>query len=312
MSVLCPLCEKANVEIRAPYRGVHSTFVGLDRVRCISCDLFFASPMPNEQDLADYNSSYFDAAHGGASSNIISISFFTAIARLRQSYLEKYLKSRQIVASTVLELGPGPGYFAKTWIERHPDTTYMARETDISCHDGLNRIGVQLLSDNSKEVMNPIVDLVVMSHVLEHVANPKSFVMDATQNLRIGGVLFLEVPCLDYLHKPIDEPHLLFFDKKSMEYLLRVTGFENIELGYFGQEIKGLKSTSLLKSKLISVRARLLNLGIRWPFTRKRRGMEAIVSPIERAAVAPFKAHVECVEPAWWLRVVAQKKLTEE
>ena len=34
--------------------------------------------------------------------------------------------------------------------------------------------------------------------------------------LKKKGHLFIEVPCKDWDHKNEDEPHLLFFDKKSM------------------------------------------------------------------------------------------------
>ena len=37
--------------------------------------------------------------------------------------------------------------------------------------------------------------------------------------------------------RPIDEPHLLFFDKISMRHLLMATGFIDIKLDYVGQEI---------------------------------------------------------------------------
>jgi hypothetical protein len=35
--------------------------------------------------------------------------------------------------------------------------------------------------------------------------------------------------------------------------------------------------------------------------------MELLTDPLERAAVAPFEAHREKQEPAWWLRAIARK-----
>jgi SAM-dependent methyltransferase len=150
-----------------------------------------------------------------------------------------------------------------------------------------------------------------MSHVLEHVTAPKKFIKDATKSLRNGGIVFIEVPCLDYKHKPADEPHLLFFDKKSMHRLLIESGFENIELSYFGREIDELQSASTLKAILLALRSRLIGVGVVWPFARQRDGMEALLNPLERAAIAPFKAHIESHKPAWWLRAVAQKRPTD-
>ena len=142
--------------------------------------------MPSEEALIDYNTNYFATAHGGTPSNAVALAFFSGIARLRCAHLERYLSvlGRNIAISRLLEFGPGPGFFAACWLERHPDTTYMARETDTSCYAALGRLGVQLVGAvSSSEVAAP-VDLVVMSHVLEHVAEPKAFIEGAARNLR--------------------------------------------------------------------------------------------------------------------------------
>jgi len=303
----CPVCESVALEIKGAYRGTHPAFKGLNLANCDSCGMVCATPMPDDSLLSEYNASYFETAHGGTTSNVVSLAFFSAIARLRQEFLEKYLNSRQIEVSSVLELGPGSGFFAKSWLAHYPDTTYLAKETDSSCHAELKQIGVQLVNESLIAANSLSVDLVVMSHVLEHVTAPKKFIKDATRNLRNGGILFIEVPCLDYQHKSTDEPHLLFFEKKSMQHLLLAAGFENIELGYFGQEIDKLRSASVLRGILIALRSKLIGLGVVWPFARHGNGIDALLNPIERAAIAPFKAHIESHNPAWWLRAVAQK-----
>jgi SAM-dependent methyltransferase len=151
------------------------------------------------------------------------------------------------------------------------------------------------------------VDLVVISHVLEHMSNPIEFLKNATQNLHKGGVLFIEVPCRDWEHKPIDEPHLLFFDKSPMQHLLKHLGFEDLQMSYHGQEIEQLRSAPVWRTKLMALRSKLITLGLVAPFARIRPGMEALSDPLERAAVAPFKAHRETQKPAWWLRAIARK-----
>lgn len=304
---LCPVCGSCIVDVKSKYRAIHPIFKGMNRVHCNSCTMEFASPMPDENLLSEYNSNYFESAHGGAETNTIGLAFFSAIARLRQAYVEAYLASRQLSVSSVLELGPGLGFFASAWLAKHPCTEYFAHETDVTCHFELNKIGVQLVHETTNSKLDPAVDLVVMSHVLEHVIAPKDFIKQTTRNLRTGGVIFIEVPCMDYQHKLHDEPHLLFFDKKSMNQLLEATGFENIELAYFGQEIDDLKAMSIFKTKWEVLRSRLLRLGVLWPFASKKAGMESLQDPLERAAVAPFKAHIEASKPAWWLRAVAQK-----
>jgi len=307
MTQTCPVCGSADVEVEGSYRGKHIVFAGLTRTHCNLCDMFFATPMPQASALEEYNISYFSSAQGGHPRNPRAMAFFSGIARLRLAHLERYLGENSIALTSLIEVGPGPGFFARNWIERHPETTYMAIETDISCHDSLKDLGVYLVEDSAKPEDNMPVDLVVMSHVLEHVSNPVKFLTDATRDLRKGGAVFIEVPCRDWEHKPIDEPHLLFFDKGPMNHLLGKLGFEDIQLGYYGQEIEQLRSPSFLRNKLLALRSRLIAVGLIAPFARLRPGMEVLTDPLERAAVAPFKAHRETQEPAWWLRAIARK-----
>ncbi|TRZ52560.1 class I SAM-dependent methyltransferase [bacterium] len=303
----CPICQSIDIEVKGNYRGVHTTFAGLHRTHCHSCGMVFTTPIPGETALEKYNASYFTSAHGGKPQNKITTAFFSGLARLRVAYIEHYLDMQKIKVSSLLELGPGPGFFASNWLIRHPQTNYLAIETDRSCHDSLQKLGVLLIDTITNEKEIAPVDLVVMSHVLEHVSNPIKFLSDVTRNLRRGGALFIEVPCRDWEHKHIDEPHLLFFDKKPMLYLLKKLGFENIQLSYHGKEIEKLRSNSLSDRKLMAIRSKLISFGLIWPFAKNRIGMESIKNPLERAVIAPFKAHLESAKPAWWLRAIATK-----
>jgi hypothetical protein len=304
---ICPVCGSDDFELSDSYRGTHEVFSGLMRAHCRSCSMAFATPMPSEETLSEYNAAYFATAHGGTPASVVGRAFFSGIAQLRLAYLERYLSERRVSVSRLLEFGPGPGFFAASWLKRHPGTAYMAHETDLSCHADLDRLGIQLVgSVSSAEVAAP-VDLVVMSHVLEHVSEPKVFLEHAIKSLRKGGVLFIEVPCLDYEHKLIDEPHLLFFDKKPMQHLLHTSGFTDIKVGYFGQQLDNLRSASFMQAKWMSLRSRLIAIGLVAPFSWEKSGMETLNS-LERAVVAPFRAHCESSKPAWWLRAVARKQ----
>lgn len=303
MHSACPVCLGEATRSVAPFRHEAAIFAGCMRAVCDSCGMSFASPMPSDPMLAEYNAAYFANAHGGPPTNRGAIAFFSAIARLRLAYLERFISRYHIGVEKVLELGPGPGYFARSWLAAHERGSYSALETDKSCHAALCDLGVELVDHVD---MTP-VDAVVMCHVLEHVPDPFGFVKTATQGLRPGGVAFIEVPCRDWEHKVLDEPHILFFDKESMLRLLSRLGFVDIELGYFGQPISALKRVSRFERMLASVRTRMINLGVVAPFAKTRPGMESLSDPFERAMVGPFMAHKESVEPAWWLRAVARK-----
>jgi SAM-dependent methyltransferase len=305
MNILCPVCGSPEYHVIRPYKGTAPVFQQMQLLECMSCSMVFAGPVPSEEALEQYNAGYFENAHGGRSTNKISVAFFYGIARLRYAFLTKYLLKHAIKINTVLEIGPGHGYFAENWILHHPENTYLAIESDASCFDPLQKLGVKIMA-NTDPIAN--ADLVVMSHVLEHIAEPASFLQTFAKKLRKGGALFIEVPCQDWKHKPLDEPHLLFFEKKTMKRLLERAGFENIEVAYYGQKIQDLKNRPFLYPYFTKARNLFIRMGILWPFAAKQKGMEELDDPYERVAVAPYQAHIESNEPAWWLRAAAIKK----
>lgn len=303
----CPICSSNDVKLCDAYRGGNEVFRGLMLAKCSSCGMVFASPMPSNDALAKYNLKYFSSAHGGISKSPETLAFFSAISRLRIAYLERYLDIEQVQISTVLEFGPGPGFFAACWLERYPKTIYQVCETDKSCHDSLKKLGIQVIDFDSHIDAIAQVDLVVMSHVLEHVTSPKEFLEIAKKRLKKNGIIFIEVPCLDFKYKLLDEPHLLFFDKQQMHNLLKLSGFEIIDLSYFGQAINALQSSFSMFTFWIRMRSKLISLGLVLPFALHRSGLETLINSLEVAVIAPFKAHRQSTKPARWLRAIAKK-----
>jgi SAM-dependent methyltransferase len=307
LSSSCPVCVCNDLTILRPYVGTNPVFDGLTLMKCNSCGMVFADPLPSKSKLDDYNATYFDSAHGGHSNNKIALAFFSGIARLRMSFINRYLIRQGINVMRLMEIGPGIGFFAKNWLKINPKVQYFAIESDYSCHLSLRNLGVTL-SDMATVMHGECpVDLTVMSHVLEHVGDPVKFLGEITTGLRPGGAIFIEVPCQDWMHKTVDEPHLLFFEKKSMLNLLEKLGFIDIELSYVGEKIATLKHESRAKKSLQKVRNKLLQFGCITPFSWPESGMEDLNDPLERAAVKPYKAHCESNEPAWWLRAIARK-----
>jgi len=304
---LCPVCKSNDHDYLIDYRGKNKLFINLRLVHCKVCNLVHVDPMPSVSNLEEYNITYFLNAHGGRPVDPFINAFFISIARLRIDYIKKYLKDKAISDLTVMEYGPAFGYFAHEWLSMYPKTTYFGCETDESCHSALSETGVQLISHSLINNTNTHYDLIVMSHVLEHIANPYEFLESTSKKLFAGGVIFIEVPCRDWEYKSNIEPHLLFFDKLSITYLLKKIGLDNIQVTYHGEEIECIKSQNILHTKVMQLRDKLIRHGVITPFARKKEGMEMLNNPIERAMIAPFKAHCESEKPSRWLRAIATK-----
>ena len=305
--ISCPICKSLNTEYLSTYRANHKIFLDTKKNTCFECGMVFANPMPKDSELTQYNSNYFEEAHGGSSTEGIAACFFKGFAKIRGSYISRFLIKHSLNPNKVLEVGPGQGFFAENWIKSHQGTHYSAIETDTTCHLRLSMLGVEILKSPEDIQIKQKKDLIVMSHVLEHISHPVEFIRRIAKTLSRRGVVFIEVPCRDYLYKVIDEPHLLFFDKQSLHKLLEDSGFGDIEITYHGKLLYDLKKENYFYKKLLAIRNRLIMIGLLFPFKKMENGLEMLTS-LEVSILKPFKAHVEHQHPSRWIRAVAIKK----
>lgn len=303
----CIICSSNKIATLRPYKGKSSIFQSKDLLRCENCEFVFASPMPSDKELELYNAGYFESAHGGHPKSQSSIAFFSGINKLRCEYLSQILDKKNFTASRILEIGPGQGYFASHWLSKYPNSSYYGVETDDTCHDVLKKTGVKILLPEQVESSIEEVDLIIMSHVLEHVSDPHNFLQIVTRKLKKGGALFIEVPCNDWQHKEYDEPHLLFFNKNSINLALKNVGFNDVQVDYFGQPIEALKKKSKYHEVIIRLRLKLINMGLYYLFAFSTNKQLSVLTSVERASTRFFLAHRVSKYPSWWLRAVAFK-----
>ncbi len=304
-TVKCPICKNSNSSFQESYRNKSPQFNNLNRFLCNNCQLVFASPMPNDTKLNDYNSNYHLNAHGGHERDIKLNAFFVGIAKTRLITIKKNIKVDPKKDYKVLEIGPGPGTFACQWLKENTNTEYYAFETDVTLHKSLKKLGIKLIDEYSINSLEKYFDFIVISHVLEHVSKPLDFLSKYLFLLKDGGHLYIEVPCNDWQHKNIDEPHLLFFDKKSMIMLAKKLKIAIVFIGYFGTKIKHLRNPFFRLIKII--REKLFYRNINFFHPEKSKLKRLLGSELESNAIINFSAHIEQKEPAWWLRVIIKK-----
>ena len=298
----CPVCDSRDIIYQNNYRFKNEYFSKAKRYSCSKCKLHFANPMPIQKDLDVYNSMYHDSAHGGKLRDLKQDAFFIGLAKTRLNFITNNLNPK-IIPSKILEIGPGPGAFAKVWLDNYPDSSYDVIESDLNCHNELNNLGLNIVDINN--FIESDYELIIISHVLEHVTDPKKFLQTFLEKLKKGGHLFIEVPCLDYLFKKYDEPHLLFFDKSSMDILMTKLNLKLVKIGYFGIKHKILKQKIPIFFKRL--RRFLWRMGIIYYHPQKKALYNLLKNKLQTEAIITFDAHVENSDHAWWLRVFSKK-----
>ena len=298
----CPVCGGLAAQDVGVYRGASAELQGRRKSACSRCGLVFAAPMPTEAEWAQYNANYFRRAHGASADSDDARIFRQALAKFRADHIVRFLDLHAIAVSTALEIGPGHGELVAALRQRLPGLRHIADETDESLIAPLHAMGVEIRSPRDVAQSGETVDLVVISHVLEHTIRPVSFLLDAVQPLRDGGALFVEVPCQDHLYKPEDEPHLLFFDKQALGHALRSAGFDQVELSYVGEPHEALRR----RNRQNAVAA--LTQKVIGRVSRYRPGRHPLLTRGEWPVIRPFRADRVSEARARWLRAMAIKR----
>jgi hypothetical protein len=125
--------------------------------------------------------------------------------------------------------------------------------------------------------------------------------------LKANGYIFIEVPCRDWVHKDLDEPHLLFFEKKSFFNLFNQLSFDVIDMGYFGKTIDSLaKNNSVDKYLNILIRV-FIKLRLETVLGVLIRDLNFLPSSLHKLVIKTTNAHIRSSRPAWWLRVILKR-----
>lgn len=236
----CPNCNNSDTKHLQPYSGLHAPFTQLSLLKCTDCELVFAAPIPTDSELIKYYGSYWDGSVAISTPSTRRYYMAQSLSRIR------YLANQNTIPNEieVLDIGAGLGLFHKAMLSENINHKYTAIEVDAKQFDQLNK-------SNIKECYKTLEDLppdrkyelVILSHVLEHMSAPHQFISDIMTHVKPGGYLFVELPNSDYRYKEIYESHLMFFTPESLHNMLGRHG-KVIDVSTVGQEADKLHVTS--------------------------------------------------------------------
>ncbi len=141
----------------------------------------------------------------------------------------------------MLDVGAGYGHILNSLKQRFPQARKNAIEYSEVCVNFLKKTGVSVASLPMEEVLAGCAeqyDLVILSHVLEHLQDPGKSLALIRRCLKPGGIFYAEVPNIpresllkypDHHWAPrYDEPHITFFSKLTLERLVARAGFQKL------------------------------------------------------------------------------------
>lgn len=167
------------------------------------------------------------------------------------------LEKRNYLTGRVLDIGCNAGYaldvfqergWEVTGIEPNQSTAKFARE----------RLGATIYSDISLIPKGETFDVILLSHVLEHIREPNEFLRGAATHLKPQGVFYIQVPnygskTVRYVLKGtwsgfLPAQHVWYFNFKTLAAFMSRHGFRVVAC-YTRERLK-FRSSNLIKGVL--------------------------------------------------------------
>jgi SAM-dependent methyltransferase len=286
---LCVSCARKELQPLRRYQVQTSTgralFGGGWLNECAACGLVQALPRPDAGRLADYYAAaYWETAHPAAG--------LVDVQRFPKDNLALFNRGRSIAElvtphvgpgrTRILDVGAGYGHVLHALGERHAGATRVAIESSDECQRHLQSLDVEVVRAPIEEFLERVkhpFNVIVLSHVLEHFADPRRILDLLRPALEPGGILCLEVPNVPAESRggflghpwvsPFDEPHMTFFSKPTLAALVERAGYDVLFCETVGPAYRGISHRRRLPS-VRSVLRRIVPRGLLLRFRRQR------------------------------------------
>ena len=221
-TVPCPLCgERRTVS--------HLACDGFAFVRCAACGLVYQNPRPVFDDLRErYAADYF-------AYELANEKNFFGLMRLglRDIRFSKRAEAFPL-PRTFLDIGCATGML----IESMKTEGWQVRGVDIcreSADYGKRHRGVDIFPGTLEEAHFPdnTFSAIHFSHLIEHVPDPRAFLLEVRRILKPGGVAIITTPNVDGFQARLFKQawrsaiadHLVLFSKRTLRRLIEESGF---------------------------------------------------------------------------------------
>jgi SAM-dependent methyltransferase len=139
-------------------------------------------------------------------------------------------------SNRICEIGGGSGNLANKVVSKRKTISYTI--VDPNANPNLNGVKIVrgLIERNLDETKN--CDLIIMSHVFEHLYEPNNFLVDLKNQLREESKVLISVPQIDsYLRdgaaNGLNFEHTYYLDENIMKYLAAISGMKVESSKYF-------------------------------------------------------------------------------
>lgn len=262
----CPLCGASEFRLfdQTEFHG-HSVRNQI----CAACGLVFQSPrMTQAESDVFYEAEYRLLYQGQAGPNPKDL----AVQRARSELSLNFIRPWVAQLAYVLDIGCSSGALLKRF-QSHYQAHAAGVEPGLLYRQYAQGLSLEVyssLGDLPSSYRNSF-DLISMMHVLEHLPDPVTYLRQLREDwLQPNGWLLLEVPNL-YAHDCFEVAHLVSFSARTLEQVVRKSGFRLTRLSRHGMprsriiplyitmlaQSDGDRSISVTPERLVSIKRKI-------------------------------------------------------
>lgn len=226
--ISCPICKSA---VRSDFAKFGKNFYS-----CTDCGLGFIHPPPTMEEIAKiYGRNYYDSWGIGRNDS--------ATERMKQATFRDKLKVIEInmpAKGRILDIGCATGYFLDA-ARQNGWEPYGVELSSYSSAIARDKIGADRIFTGQvaeARFKDDFFDVVVMTDVIEHVADLRPFIVEVARILRPGGLVAITTPNPETLscrilgrHWPHYKlEHLQYFTPAALSLLMEPLGLKRLHL----------------------------------------------------------------------------------
>jgi SAM-dependent methyltransferase len=240
----CVLCgsDKFAALFEASDRLYHTTQKKFAVVRCGGCGLVRLDPQPAPEELKQYYPDHYWFAPDESAASRMEEQYRRLVLRDHVRFVERALRGSR-ARGPLLDVGCGGGLFLGMLRERGFRVMGLDWSPEAAAIAWRRQGAAAVCGSLEKAPFAPgTLGAITMFHVLEHLYDPRAYLIAARQLLARSGRLIVQVPnaaCWQFRilrrrWNGIDVPrHLYDFRDRDLEKLLESCGFEVARRKYF-------------------------------------------------------------------------------
>jgi len=232
----CPVCNSTQFK---PHLEVEDYFLSHENFtlqKCNSCGFIFTNPRPFEKDLGQYYQSDEYISHSSSSVSLFDKLYFA----IRNYTIRKKFKliNKYITSGKILDIGCATGEFLNYFNTKGWETQGI-EPNEIARNSAIEKYGLAVHSEKElSKYKESYFDVISMWHVLEHVPDLNSRILQLKKIIANNGILIIAVPNIDSKDAGIygkywaalDVPrHLYHFNQSAIQKIFQKEGFEIIK-----------------------------------------------------------------------------------